>query len=198
MDRAYGDEVSLTDLSRLDGWYTRVRYRAIARQHRAVFLQTVSESAGPFGDVQRHVMAAADEVPEALRVDLPEEVLAGLSGVDDDEWRAFLLRNQKELVRWWNGGNLKHFRSIAKSIGELVTPTKSVSPFGLYTALPSLLPVGATMAGEIVKSPGTTLFGSMATIATVGTSFSLNAVLNSPRRRVQRRIVDAVKQVAST
>jgi hypothetical protein len=196
-DAAGADEPALMDLRHLEGWYTRIRYRAIATQHNAVFVQSVDEGENPFGSTQRYVGSAAENVSNESRVELPDEILSGLANLDDQTWRRLVGQNLALLSRWWSQGRLDDFRQVASAVAGVISPPKSITPFGMFTAIPV---VAAGLSGVAVGEAGASaaVTGGVTALVTAGSGFAIGAKRTASKRRVQRRIVDAARPFATS
>lgn len=189
------DPLTLEQLHKLDQWYSRARYRAIAHQHRASYVQLWGDPE-PFGPLQRLFesrVRAASEVA-ADRIELPEDCLTGLADLPNAEWAAFLERHIREVHRWWATGDQSALRVVmAGLVDALVPERKSSRLFGL--AIPdaavasALAGTGATVATAIAAGPLVALIGSA-----VGGGASIAQATRQPRRQMERRMMDVALQ----
>lgn len=172
--RASGDEEKIEEI---DAWVSRVRYRAIAHQHRARFVQRWMEGQAAFGEL-RHLH---EETMSGARgggdAEVPEDVVAGLASMEPEDWALFCGNHRSQLGRWWDHGEFRAFKEVAAGLATVLKPSPSYAT-PLKIALP---PAGALLMGVPGAAAG-------ATVAHAASAY--------PRWRCKRRIVDHGRSVS--
>jgi hypothetical protein len=185
---ADGDELVLADLDAIDGWYSRGRYRALARRHGCSCVLADPPALPPLSVAQellREIRAGA--VEPAPRVALPDAVLRRLADMEPADFRDLVYRHRRELRRWWDDGETDGLKAVAAAMGD-VEPTTNRKRIGIAQLLPFVPPMLGYGVGHALGDPSTgAMFGGEATAAV---SLAMMA-LRSDDEQVQARVLEA-------
>src|SRR5207249_3284199 len=104
---------------------SRIRYRAIAIQHDAVFVRPRedAQALGPGDRLLERVEAGTERPAKHLQV--PRDVTQALGELDSERYRAFLWDQRRTLRRWWRTGEVDSLHEAIVQLGDvLVTPRR--------------------------------------------------------------------------
>jgi hypothetical protein len=189
------DARELAHLDEIDDWYSRARYRAIARQHGAVFVQLWQHgrAVGPLRRLYETV-ATRSRVPGVARLELPEEVIAGLADLDDAEWRRYLAQQRRSLFRWWETGREGELKRALSTLVDVLHLTRETrTAFGMV--VPDTTVAGAVGAGAALLAAHYDQEPGVALPLVAGATYLVLANEGGTKRRVMRRIVDAARRM---
>lgn len=184
------NDETLSDLEELEDWVSRSRYRAIARQHRARFVQLWAGER-VFGSSRRFYVRATSEPPATgRRAELPDGVLKGLADMPCGKYREFLTPERLGLLGdWWDKGDLSAFKEVAGDLGHEIASRRGPGR-AVRMVLPPAAGLTGAIAGFVLEEPALALVGAAAgAAAQIGANYV-------PGRLIQRRIVDAARQTA--
>jgi hypothetical protein len=185
-----GDGAALTDLDLVDAWYSRGRYRALARRHNCACVLADPLALPPLSvgqELLREMMGRADA--RLQRVALPDGVLRRLADMDSDDFRRMVHRHRRALQRWWTGGETEGLKSVAAALGD-VEITGGRPRLGVAQLLPAFVaPAVGFGLGRATGDPGLGTFLG----AEVGALFTASSATQpTEAERVQARILEAV------
>jgi hypothetical protein len=172
------------------GLLLAARYRAIAHQHEAAFVQL--SDGRPFGYVQRFgERLLGHEELNASRVELRPEVLTGLADMPADEWAASVSKNIRHLYLRWSHGQRSALQRAMENLSQAIASERSsetlfgiVVPHSVTSAMAGA-EAGFFAAESGLSAPAAALVGAATT--------ALTAVVQAtaqPKRRIQRRSVE--------
>ena len=191
------DDDTREDLRNLDAWYSRGRYRAIAHQHQAAFVQLSDRK--PFGSMQRfcdHLFR--HETLNASRVELPAEILTGLADLPGADWTAYLSSNMRNLHSWWSKGEPGALQRAMDNLSNVIATDRSsdvvfgmVVPYSVSSAL-----AGASAGFSAVEAGAPPSVAAVIGAATTATTAVVKTT-SQPRKRIQRRLVETARATNS-
>ncbi|MBJ7330933.1 MAG: hypothetical protein JHC95_13620 [Solirubrobacteraceae bacterium] len=185
---ADGTDRDRSDVERVDRWYSRGRYRALAQQHGCRCAIAEDPALNPISSA--HAMQLARLSPrdtDPARIVLPRGVLSRLADLGDDEYRRLAWECRRELSTWWKTGDVAAMQPLADRLAQLPAPTgRELTVTQLVAQLPTVV---AGTAGGAVSTHSVLGAAVGAVIAGVGSAATL--VLGEPRRATRLRIVDA-------
>jgi hypothetical protein len=200
-DRVGSNSDALRHLDEIEAWYSRVRYRGLARQHGAQFVQLLDErrAVGPFQRWCESLIARKD-AHAGSRIELPEEIITGLAEMDDEDWRRFVGDHRRSLNRWWQEGSTDELKAVIDGLGKRVASKRTTNTlFGM------VLPDAALVAGmgTVASLTASDLGASGRVVAAAGslTATAATVVLantgQATVRRVQHRMLDVAHATTS-
>jgi hypothetical protein len=189
---AKGDPAATADLRCLDDLYSRVRYRAIARQHDATFIRTRKDGR-PLGAGERLLERVETDfdVSVGRRIELPEDVTQSMGELPPEEFRRFLATNRKPLCEWWNTGELTHLQKATENLSSLLAPPRKLPPASLLVLIGGSLTVGTTVLASTLSVPAALTAGAVLITGSAGT-LAADRRAKAPTRHMRRRIADAL------
>jgi hypothetical protein len=185
-----GDGAVLGDLDLVDGWYSRGRYRALARRHGCACVLADQLGLPPLSagqELLREVMGRDDARVE--HVSLPDGVLRRLADMDSDEFRLMIHRHRRGLHAWWTDGETDGLKSVAAAVGD-VEVTSGRPRLGVAQLLPAFVTPGVGfVVGRATGDPG---FGTFLG-AEIGALLTASlATQRTEAERVQARVLEAL------
>lgn len=185
-----GDSATLRDLDLVDGWYSRGRYRALARRHGCACVLADRVELPPLSARQallREIMGRGDARLD--RVALPEGVLRRLADMESDEFRALIHRHRRALDDWWTSGKIDGLKAVAAALGD-VEIVSSRPTLGVAQLLPAF--VTPAVGFGIGRTTGDAGLGTFLG-AELGAALTASlAAQRSATERAQARVLEAM------
>lgn len=186
-----------TDLSLLDRWYSRVRYRAFALQHGCRLAVTGDSLLPPIAEVD----AVANRLLEGPKsqmngIEVPEATLTRLGTASNQEYADMHRVHSRELAQWWRSGGPEHLKGVAASLDRLAVPAAraTLSPTDYLVETTTVVAAGATAAATLGFGAGTVAAATsgvfLASVGRLGGTAVRNR-LESKSKAGQYRIVEA-------
>jgi hypothetical protein len=192
-----GDEAGLADLQLLDLWYSRGRYRALARQHGCACLLADSLALPPLNLAQRLLRRAISPTEKEMgRVELPDAIISRLATVDDQGFQQLTRRLWPTLKRWWEARESDDLKAVAAALAELDTSGQR-RRIGVAQLVPTV--VGPVVAFAVNRVMHDSALGVLAGAEAVAATSLPGALRPAPTQseRVQARILEALTERAS-
>ncbi len=189
---AVDDPVATADLRRLDHLYSRVRYRAIARQHDATFIRTRKDGLA-LGAGERLLERVESDFEESVgrRIELPEDVTQSMGELPPEEFRRFLALSSKQLGEWWNTGELTYLQEAVENLADVLASPRKLPSAWLLVLINGAVTASAAVLASPLHVPAALTAGGAVITGAAGT-LAAEHKANAPTRDVRRRIADAV------
>lgn len=193
--RSFGDGISdesSAEIRLLESWYSRGRYRAMAHQHGAAFVQLANDE--PFGLIQAASERFSRKSRGQTRLELPSEVITGLADLPAEEWRTFCSKNGRDLYDWWANGELDSLRRVFEDLsGILVTERPSRTRFSLVAPPATKAALAGAGTAFVAVGVGMAASGASLASASVSAAVAVAQATRTSKRRTQRRLIEIAR-----